>query len=146
MPTGVNLNQYAGPGPHVRWHSDNESFFGPQYQPELIVSLRLGHSVEFLVRRGQCGVPSPIQLDHGDILVMDGLAQSEYEHCTASGLQGPRVNFTFRWVAQHIASCPLACVVGCVLPSCVQGLAEPDSRGLEVKGENKCWSSFSQSK
>ena len=53
-------------------------------------------------------VPSLITLDHGDLLVMDGLTQSEYAHCTASGLQGPRVNLTFRWVAQHIASCPLA--------------------------------------
>ena len=71
---------------------------------------------------------------------MDGQTQSEYVHCTASGLQGPRVNLTFRWVAQHIASCPLAGVVGCVLPSCVQGLAEPDSRGNG--GEGNKWSFF----
>ena len=69
---------------------------------------------------------------------MDGLTQSEYVHCTASGLQGPRVNLTYRWVAQHTASCPLAGVVGCLLPSCVQGLAEPGSR-LWEKGEN-IWS------
>ena len=81
-------------------------------------------------------VPSLIRLDHGDVLVMDGLAQSEYEHCTASGLQGPRVNLTYRWVAQHTASCPLAGVVGCVFPTCVQGLVEPTSRGLG-DGENK---------
>ena len=56
-----------------------------------------------------------------------------------SGLQGPWVNLTFRWVAQHIASCPLAGAVGCVLPSCVQGLAEPGPRG-EWGGDNK-WSS-----
>ena len=90
-------------------------------------------------RRVQGEVPSLITLDHGDLLVMDGLTQSEYVHCTASGLQGPRVNLTFRWVAQHIASCPLAGAVGCVLPSCVQGLTEPGPRG-EWGGENK-WSS-----
>ena len=84
-------------------------------------------------------VPSSIRLDHGDILVMDGLAQSEYEHCTASGLQGPRVNLTYRWVAQHTASCPLAGVVGCVLPTCAQGLVVPSSRWLGER-ENK-WSS-----
>ena len=70
---------------------------------------------------------------------MDGLAQSEYEHCTASELQGPRVNLTFRWVAQHTASCPLAGVVGCVLPTCAQGLVVPSSRWLG-EGENN-WSS-----
>ena len=86
--------------------------------------------------------PSLITLDHGDLLVMDGLTQSEYVHCTASGLQGPRVNLTFRWVAQHIASCPLAGAVGCVLPSCVQGLAEPGPRG-EWGWGNKWSSSWS---
>ena len=124
VPTGVNLNQYAGPGSFIRWHSDNEPLFGPKNSPKLTVSLSLENSVEFMVRRRASGeVPSSITFDHGDPLVMDGLAQSEYEHCTASELQGPR------WVAQHTASCPLAGVVGCVLPSRVQGSAEPDSRG-----------------
>ena len=81
-------------------------------------------------------------MDNGDLLVMDGLTQSEYVHCTVSGLQGHRVNLTFRWVAQHMASCPLAGAVGCVLPSCVQGLAEPGPRG-EWSGENKWSSSWS---
>ena len=44
----------------------------------------------------------------------DGLAQLEYAHRTASGLQGPRVNLTDLWVTQHTASCPLAGVVGFV--------------------------------
>ena len=91
-------------------------------------------------RRVPGDVPSSIRLDHGDILVMDGLAQSENEHCTVSGLQGPRVNLTYRWVAQHTASCPLAGVVGCVLPTCAQGLVEPSSRWLG-EGENK-WAFF----
>ena len=98
VPTGVNLNQYAGPGSLIRWHSENEPLFGPQNSPKLIASLSLWNSVEFKVRRrAPRGVTSlRFRLDHGDILVMGGLAQSEYEHCTASGLQGPRVNLTFR--------------------------------------------------
>ena len=90
-------------------------------------------------RRASGNVPSSIRLDHGDVLVMDGLVQSEYVHRTASGVQGPRVNLTYRWVAQHTASCPLAGVVGCVLPTCAQGSVEQGSRGLG-EGENK-WSS-----
>ena len=39
VPTGVNLNQYAGSGSFIRWHSDNEPLFGPQNLPKLIVSL-----------------------------------------------------------------------------------------------------------
>ena len=139
VPTGVNLNHYDGSGSFIRWHSDNEPLFGPQNLPKLIISLSLGNSVEFMVRRrASRNVPSSITLNHGDVLVMDGSAQSEYLHCTMRGLQGPRVNLTYRWVAQHTASCPLAGVVGCLLPSCVQGLAEPGSRFWE-KGENN-WS------
>ena len=130
----MNLNRYSGSGSCIPWHSENEPLFGPQNSPELIVSLSLGNSVEFKVRRRAPGkVSSSIRLDHGDILVMDGLTQSEYEHCTASGLQGPRVNLTYRWVTQHTASCPLAGVVGCVLPTCVQGLVELYSRWGKVK-------------
>ena len=50
VPTGVNLNQYAGPGSLIRWHSDNEPMFGPQNSPKLIVSLSVWNSVEFMVR------------------------------------------------------------------------------------------------
>ena len=137
----MNLNQCAGPGSLIRWHGDNEPLFGPQNAPKLIVSMSLGNSVEFKVRRVLGDVPSSIRLDHGDVPVMDGLAQSEYEHCTASGLQGPRVNLTYHWVAQHTASCPLAGVVGCVLPTCAQGSVEPGSRWLGG-GENKSSSSW----
>ena len=35
--------------------------------------------------------PSSITLDHGDLLVMDGSAQSEYVPRTVPGLQGPRL-------------------------------------------------------
>ena len=92
--------------------------------------------MEFMVRRRASGnVPSSIRLDHGDLLVMDGSAQSEYEHRSVSGLQGPRANLTYRWVTQHAASCPLAGVVGYVLPTCAQGLVEPSSRWLGGRGK-----------
>ena len=84
VPTGVNLNRYSGPSSCIRWHRDHEPLFGPQNSPKLIVSLSLGHSVEFMVRRPAWrNVPSSIRLDHGDVLVMDGLAQPEHEHCSA---------------------------------------------------------------
>ena len=90
----------------------------------MIVSMSLGSSVDFRVcRRGGRNDPSPIRLDHGDLLVMDGLTQLEYDHSTSSELQDRRVNLTCRWITQHTRSCKLlragAC---CALPSCVQGL------------------------
>ena len=114
---GVNLNRYSGSGSCIPWHSDNESLFGPPNQLELMVSIVPGD------------VPSSITLDRGDLLVMGGSAQSEYAYRTVPGLQGPRVNLTFRWFTQDAASCPLAGVVGCVLPTCAQGFVEPSSRG-----------------
>ena len=101
VPTGVNLEPVLWlQDSCIPWHSDNEPLFGPQNQPKLIVSMSLGHSVEFKVRRRAPGdVPSSIQVDHGDLLVMDGLAQLEYAHRTVSGLQGPRVNLTYSWVS-----------------------------------------------
>ena len=131
-PCSAYVNAYVGNLPVV-----------PRKMPMLTVMLQLvlkAPGVEFMVRRRAPGnFPSSIRLDLGDVLVMDGVAQSEYEHCTASGLQGPRVYLTYRWVTQHTASCPLAGVVGCVLPTCAQGLVEPGSR-WSVEGENK-WSS-----
>ena len=95
----MNLNHYDGSRSCVRWHSDNESLFGPRDSPKLIVSLSLVNPVEFKVRRVSDSVTSSITLNHGDVLVMVGSAQSEYLHCTMPGLQGPRVNLTYRWVA-----------------------------------------------
>ena len=58
-----------------------------------------------------------------------------------------RVNLPFRWITQHIATCPLTGVMCCALPSCAKGLAEP---GLRAGGNSKTkcaffvggWSSF----
>ena len=64
VPTGVNLNRYSGPSSCIRWHSDNEPLFGPQNAPKLMVSMSLGNSVEFKVRRRMQGeVPSLIALE-----------------------------------------------------------------------------------
>ena len=129
VPTGVNLNRYVGDGSCIPWHCDNERLFGSPCEPKVIVSKSLGHSVLFKLRRR---TPEktlfPIWLDHGDLLVMDGLTQSEFEHSTASELEGPRVNLTYRWISQHIRSCSLAGLIGGALPSDAQDLAEPHSR------------------
>ena len=129
VPTGVNLNRYAGDGSCIPWHCDNERLFGSPFEPKVIVSMSLGHSVLFkLRRRAPENTLSQIWLDHGDLLVMDGLTQYEYEHSAASELEGPRVNLTYRWISQHIRSCPLAGLIGGALPSDAQDLAEPHSR------------------
>ena len=134
VPTGVNPNRHSGNGSFIPWHRDNERLFGSPFEPKVIVSMSLGHSALFkLRRRTPENTPSQIWLDHGDLLVMDGLTQYEYEHSTASELEGPRVNLTYRWISQHIRSCPLAGLIGGALPSDAQDLAEPHSRGGGVE-------------
>ena len=65
----------------------------------------------------------------GDLLVMDGLTQSEYEHSTSSDLQRPRVNLTYRWTP----TCKLLRAGACwPLPSCAQGLPRLGPRGGEA--------------
>ena len=98
--------------------------------------MNLGHSVLFkLRRRASENTPSQIRitLDHGDLLVMDGLFQLEYENFTASELELLRVNLTYRWISQHIRSCPLAGLIGGALLSDAQDLAEPHSCGRGAK-------------
>ena len=112
--------------------------FGSPFEPKVIVSMSLGHSALFKLRsRAPENTHSQIRLDHGDLLVMDGLTQFEHEHSTASELLGPRVNLTFRWITQHIKSCPLAGLIGGALPSDAQDLAEPHSCGLGSRN-SKC--------
>ena len=89
MPTGVNLNRYAGEGSCAPRHRDKERLFGHPSEPKVIVSMSLGHSALFkLRRRAPENTHSQIRLDHGDLLVMDVLTQFEYEHSTASETVG----------------------------------------------------------
>ena len=137
VPTGVNLNRYAGDGSCIPWHCDNEGLFGSPGEPKVIVSMSLGHSVLFkLLRRASEKTVTSIWLDHGDLLVMDGLTQEEFLHSTASELEGPRVNLTYRWISQHIRSCPQAGLICGALPSVAPDLAEPNScRGRSRKSK-----------
>ena len=84
VPSGVNLNWYAGLGSFTPWHCDNEPLFGPQTSPELIVSE--------VCRRTRGDAPSSTRLDHGDLLVMDGVAQLQFGHRTVSRLPFPRAS------------------------------------------------------
>ena len=72
---------------------------------------------------------------------MDGLAQSEYEYRRVSRLHSRWVNLTFRWVTQHIASCPQAGAMCRALLSCVQCVAKPSPLRWVNMGVNQ-WFCF----
>ena len=78
----MNLNRYAGRGSFIPLHCDNEHLFGKREEPKVIVSMNLWSLVGFRVcRRGWRKPPSPIQLDYGDLLVMDCFAQDYTPPC-----------------------------------------------------------------
>ena len=127
VPTAANLNLYRGGNSCVGWHCDDEPLFGMCGDAKLIVSVSLGSFAYFRWRRQSCSSDEGwCRLDHGDILVMDGQCQDEFLHRTSPGREQDRINITFRWVKQHVASCPLfrAGVAWC-LPTCAQGSSVP---------------------
>ena len=128
VPTAANLNLYRGWKSCVRWHCDDEPLFGKCGDAKLIVSLSLGNFALFRWRRQSCPADEArsCRLGHGHILVMDGQCQDEFLHRTDPGREQDRINITFRWVKQHVPSCPLLKAgVACCLPTCAQGSSDP---------------------
>ena len=128
VPTAANLNLYRGWRSCVGWDSDDEPLFGKCGDAKLIVSVSLGSSAVFRWRRQSCPDDDGhlCWLGHGDILVMEGQCQDEFLHRTDPGREQDRINITFRWVKQHVSSCPLfKAGVACCLPTCAQGCSFP---------------------
>ena len=69
-------------------------------------------------------------MHHGDLLVMDGCCQDEYLHCADPGLEGERVNVTFRWIRNNVSHCLLGLGVMCSLPTCAKGSPVSTNVGL----------------
>ena len=128
VPTAANLNLYRGWNTCVGWHCDDEPLFGKCGDAKVIVSVSLGSSAVFRWRRQSCPDDEGhlCCLGHGDILVMDGQCQDEFLHRTDRDREQERINITFRWVKQHVSSCPLfKARVACCLPTCAQGSSVP---------------------
>ena len=108
VPTAANLNLYRGWNSCVGWHCDDEPLFGKCGDAKLLVSVSLGSSALFRWRRQSCPDDDRhfCRLGHGGILVMDGQCQDEFLRRTDLGRERERINITFRWVKQHVSSCP----------------------------------------
>ena len=133
LPTAANLNLHRGWKSCVGWHCDDEPLFGECGDAKLIVSVSLGNFAVFRWRRQSClsDEGRSCRLDHGDILVMDGQCQDGFLHRTGSGRDQERINVTFRWIQQHVSSCPfLKAGDACCLPTCAQGSSVPNTGNL----------------
>lgn len=133
-PNSCNLNYYPEGG-GVGWHADSEPIFGSDADEKLIISLSLSSSPatgkrHFDIRRcghssTGCGTCYSVELAHGDLVTMQGMFQTEWQHSiwpgddectreTASSAAnrrtalGERINLTFRWVTRHNIGCAAA--------------------------------------
>jgi alkylated DNA repair dioxygenase AlkB len=93
----VLVNRYQDGNDMVGWHSDDEPELGATPN---IASLSLGATRRFLMRDVVARTRYEWNLGHGDLLVMSGRCQLEFEHSVprAKRVAGPRINLTFRYV------------------------------------------------
>lgn len=101
--TGVRFNSvlanlYRSGNDSVSWHADDEPELGAG---PVIASLSLGSAREFRIRENATGIVTKLVLGHGDLLVMSGRAQADYQHAVPKTRKavGPRCNLTFRVVS-----------------------------------------------
>jgi alkylated DNA repair dioxygenase AlkB len=103
----VLLNLYRSGNDSMSWHRDDEPELG--FRPNIAsVSLGLVRRFDFRpVERPAVGnrTRHSIELAHGSLLLMRGETQEAWEHglSKASGVDGPRINLTFRLIHSRSA-------------------------------------------
>ena len=97
-----NLNWYKSGHNSLAWHQDDESLF--RFSPQDVVpilSLSIGASRNFLLRKIGDSHISSVPLHNGDLLYMGGLLQTTHKHKVAPSTAADgewRLNFTWRVV------------------------------------------------
>jgi len=115
QPNSCNINLYRDGHDSVGWHTDDEELFEGQYNDMCILSLSLGASRTFQVKRQQSKavqgnaagrkgpVTASVSVGHGDLCTMEGRFQRYYLHCVPKEphITEPRINLTWRWITKH---------------------------------------------
>ena len=112
---GVNCNLYDDSSKALPWHSDNEHLFKKKDGTATIISISFGAARSFdwrkKLNKSEGGMTT---LEDLDILTMTGKTQLFYEHSVpAMGVydaleeSNPRINLTFRFIANHDPKCPV---------------------------------------
>jgi alkylated DNA repair dioxygenase AlkB len=90
----VGLNWYRNGRDSVAWHGDRVGRGG---QPAVVAIVSLGEARPFLVRSACGGSSRTYLLGGGDLLVMGGQCQREFQHCVPKVAHaGPRLSVTLR--------------------------------------------------
>ena len=105
----VNVNYYADGKQACGWHSDRERLFRDPLNGVDIVSLSIGASRLFQIKKYFSGLVKNILLEEdGYLLWMSGNMQTHYVHQIPpmASSRGDRINFTWRIIRNHESSCP----------------------------------------
>ncbi|CAJ1376455.1 unnamed protein product [Effrenium voratum] len=110
-PNSCNLNLYEDGGMTVGWHSDDERLFQGKFRDCRIISLSLGATRKFELRRNwpedRETQLQRVTLSSGDLLTMEGMVQKHFQHrVPRENVKEPRINLTWRWVKRHVPDCP----------------------------------------
>lgn len=107
------LNRYNDHNDAMGWHADDEPELG---DAPVIASLSLGATRTMLVRRkaktpGVRRTSRSLELEHGSLLLMRGVSQSNFQHSIPRrrAACGVRVNLTFRHVLAASPANSLSC-------------------------------------
>jgi alkylated DNA repair dioxygenase AlkB len=91
------LNYYRDGRDSVAWHADREL---RELDDTLVAVVTLGTRRPFLVRPGAGGRSIDLAPGSGDLLVMGGAAQRDWEHSVPkTSRPGPRVSVSWRWTS-----------------------------------------------
>lgn len=91
----IGFNLYRDQRDSVAWHADRHR---KRVADPVVVILSVGVSRPFQMRRNEGGASLTWGLGHGDLLVMGGGCQHEWQHCVPKRRRplGPRLSITFR--------------------------------------------------
>ncbi|CAJ1328700.1 unnamed protein product [Effrenium voratum] len=98
----------------VGWHADDEQLFQGKSRDCRIISLSLGATRSFELRRNWSDASEDhtvrLELGDGDLCTMEGMLQKHLQHRVPREHQvsGPRINLTWRWIVKHAPGCPLS--------------------------------------
>lgn len=114
QPNACNINLYRDGNDSVGWHTDDEEVFESDYNDACILSLSLGATRTFCVKRkpppgsppgaGKKGAAeASFQVAHADLCTMEGRFQRWYLHAVLKEpkVKEPRINLTWRWITKH---------------------------------------------
>jgi alkylated DNA repair dioxygenase AlkB len=89
------LNLYHNGNEGMGWHSDDEKLLGKN---NTIASLSFGAERKFSFKHKQAKQTVSLVLEHGSLLIMKGITQSNWLHSLpkSKNITQPRINLTFR--------------------------------------------------